>query len=118
MSEREERIYFCLLKFLAALPKLNTLYLSHNKLQSVEDIEHLKECKSLSVVDLSHNYIEDADAAQVFSQMQNVVSYLLDFYCKTSSKRRMEHRDRNSHLLPQIVTDITDVPHYRPWQTP
>jgi dynein assembly factor 1 len=42
--------------FLAMLPKLNSLYLSQNKLESVEDIEHLKECKSLSVVDLSHNF--------------------------------------------------------------
>jgi len=62
------------------LPKLNSLYLSHNKLETVEDIEHLKECKSLSVVDLSHNNIEDPDAAQVFSQMQSVVSYLIEFF--------------------------------------
>jgi len=61
------------------LPKLNSLYLSHNKLQTVEDIEHLKECKNLSVVDLSHNFIEDPDAVQVFSQMQNIVSYLINF---------------------------------------
>lgn len=60
--------------FLGALPKLNSLYLSHNKLESVEDIEHLKECHSLSVVDLSHNFIDDPDAVQIFSQMQNVVS--------------------------------------------
>ncbi len=64
---------------LATLPKLNSLYLSHNKLQSVEDIEHLKECNTLSVVDLSHNCIEDPDAVQVFSQMQNIVSYLINF---------------------------------------
>jgi dynein assembly factor 1 len=57
------------------LPKLNSLYLSHNKLESVGDIEHLKECKSLSVVDLSHNFIEDPDAVQVFSQMENIVIY-------------------------------------------
>ena len=39
----------------------------------MEDIEHLKECHSLSVVELSHNLIEDADAVQVFFQMQSVV---------------------------------------------
>jgi dynein assembly factor 1 len=60
------------------LPKLNSLYLSHNKLQSVEDIEHLKDCQSLSVVDLSHNLIEDPDVVQVFSQMQSVVSISMD----------------------------------------
>jgi len=54
--------------------------LSHNKLEKVEDIEHLKECKSLSVVDLSHNCIEDPDAVQVFSQMQSIVSYLIEFF--------------------------------------
>jgi dynein assembly factor 1 len=63
------------------LPKLNSLYLSHNKLQTVEDIEHLKECKNLSVVDLSHNCIEDPDAVQVFSQMENIVNYLNNFCC-------------------------------------
>jgi dynein assembly factor 1 len=60
------------------LPKLNSLYLSHNKLQSVEDIEHLKDCQSLSVVDLSHNLIEDPGVVQVFSQMQSVVSISMD----------------------------------------
>ena len=66
------KMKFC---FLAALPKLNSLYLSHNKLESMEDIEHLKECHSLSVVDLSHNFIDDPDAVQVFSQMQSIVSH-------------------------------------------
>lgn len=65
--------------YLAALPKLNSLYLSHNKLEKVEDIEHLKECKTLSVVDLSHNFIDDPDAVQVFSQMANVVSRIVSF---------------------------------------
>ncbi len=60
---------------LAILPKLNSLYLSHNKLESVEDIEHLKDCQTLSVVDLSHNLIEDPDIVQVFSQMKSIVSY-------------------------------------------
>lgn len=41
----------------------------------MEDIEHLKECHSLSVVELSHNCIEDPDVVQVFSQMQNIVSH-------------------------------------------
>ena len=66
---------WCVCPFvLAALPKLNSLYLSHNRLEHVEDIEHLKECRTLSVVDLSHNCIEDADATEVFSQMPSVVS--------------------------------------------
>ncbi|CAF3589057.1 unnamed protein product [Rotaria sp. Silwood1] len=64
--------YITKIENLSALPKLNSLYLSHNKLETVEDIEHLKECKSLSVVDLSHNLIEDPDAVEVFSQMQSV----------------------------------------------
>ncbi|CAF3617801.1 unnamed protein product [Adineta steineri] len=64
--------YITKIENLSMLPKLNSLYLSHNKLESVQDIEHLKECKTLSVVDLSHNNIEDADAADVFSQMQNI----------------------------------------------
>jgi dynein assembly factor 1 len=61
------------------LPKLNSLYLSHNKVESVGDIEHLKDCQSLSVVDLSHNLIEDADVVQVFSQMKSIVSNQMDW---------------------------------------
>ncbi|CAF2787292.1 unnamed protein product [Rotaria sp. Silwood2] len=64
--------YITKIENLSALPKLNSLYLSHNKLETVEDIEHLKECKSLSVVDLSHNLIEDPDTVEVFSQMESI----------------------------------------------
>ncbi|CAF0745867.1 unnamed protein product [Rotaria sordida] len=64
--------YISKIENLSALPRLNSLYLSHNKLETVEDIEHLKECKSLSVVELSHNLIEDPDAVEVFSQMQSI----------------------------------------------
>lgn len=59
------------------LPNLKSLYLSHNKLESAEDIEHLKECQTLSVVDLSHNCLEDSEIVQVFAEMASIVSPLV-----------------------------------------
>lgn len=41
------------------LPVLTTLQISHNYLRTAEHIEQLKFCKSLSVLDISHNRIED-----------------------------------------------------------
>ncbi|XP_054267339.1 dynein axonemal assembly factor 1 [Macrosteles quadrilineatus] len=57
---------------LSILPVLHTLNLSHNKLETVEDISHLRDCVELSVVDLSHNNLQDESVVQVFASMQNL----------------------------------------------
>lgn len=49
----------------AMLPVLQTLQMSHNKLETVSDIHHLTLCPKLSVVDLSHNNIQSVDVVQV-----------------------------------------------------
>ena len=41
-------------------------------LESVEDIEHLAECHSVSVLDLSHNKLDDPDILGVFEQMPSL----------------------------------------------
>lgn len=41
------------------LPHLNTLNLSHNLLSSIEGLEDLIECKTLSVLDISNNRIDN-----------------------------------------------------------
>lgn len=62
---------------------LNTLQIAHNKLTSASDLEHLTECPNLSVVDLSHNKIDDPNVVDVFSSMKCLVStfYGLSEYC-------------------------------------
>jgi len=57
---------------ISCLKHLNTLQISHNRLTCKEDIEHLIGCESLSVVDLSHNRINDADIVGVFRKMNNL----------------------------------------------
>ena len=47
------------LENLSCLPKLETLQASHNKLPTARSIAHLRECPSLTVVDLAHNELEE-----------------------------------------------------------
>ncbi|XP_002733322.1 uncharacterized protein LOC100366747 [Saccoglossus kowalevskii] len=56
----------------SCLPKLNTLQLSHNRVGTADDIAHLAECDSLSVVDLSHNKIVDPNIVNIFAQMKTL----------------------------------------------
>lgn len=51
------------------LPELNTLNLSHNSLKTIESLENLIECKTVSVLDLSYNRIDDILIVRVLAQM-------------------------------------------------
>lgn len=53
----------------AILPVLNTLNISSNYLKDSEALSHLIECKTLAVVDLSNNRIDDILVVKVFEQM-------------------------------------------------
>jgi Leucine Rich Repeat. len=59
------RILVIFVTFAGCLPVLRTLHLSHNRLKTIEDIEHLKDCPLLSIVDVSHNQIEDEEVIEV-----------------------------------------------------
>ena len=59
---------------IACLPKLSSLQISHNKLTDAESLEHLVDCEYLSVVDLSHNKIDDPNIVDVFARMKTLVS--------------------------------------------
>lgn len=56
------------------LPLLHSLQITHNKLKTAEDIQHLVECKYLSNVDLAHNKLDDEKVVDVFAAMENLVS--------------------------------------------
>lgn len=47
------------------LPELNSLIITHNKLSTANDIVHLADCKTLSIVDLSYNYLDDPEIVDV-----------------------------------------------------
>lgn len=57
---------------ISCLPVLNTLNISHNHLKSVDDLRHLVECKTISVLDVSHNKIEDPEVMEVFENMESL----------------------------------------------
>ncbi|XP_044290067.1 dynein axonemal assembly factor 1 [Varanus komodoensis] len=57
---------------LSCLKVLHTLQIAHNMLQTVEDIQHLQECPSISVLDLSHNKLDDPNILGVLETMPDL----------------------------------------------
>ncbi|XP_037672045.1 dynein assembly factor 1, axonemal isoform X2 [Choloepus didactylus] len=57
---------------LSCLPVLNTLQMAHNHLETVADIQHLKECLKLCVLDLSHNRLSDPEILSVLENMADL----------------------------------------------
>ncbi|XP_028609445.1 dynein assembly factor 1, axonemal [Grammomys surdaster] len=61
--------YIKTIENLSCLPVLNTLQMAHNRLETVADIEHLRECLRLCVLDLSHNLLSDPEILSVLESM-------------------------------------------------
>ncbi|NWR36583.1 DAAF1 factor, partial [Tachuris rubrigastra] len=61
--------YIRTIENLSCLKVLQTLQVAHNKLQTVEDIQHLQECPSISVLDLSYNSLSDPSIVTVLETM-------------------------------------------------
>lgn len=60
--------------FAACLPQLSTLQITHNKLSTLESVIHLKDCLAISVLDLSHNRLEQPEIIEeVFAKMPALV---------------------------------------------
>lgn len=49
--------------------------MAHNHLETVEDIQHLKECLKLCVLDLSHNKLSDPEILSILESMPNLVRH-------------------------------------------
>ncbi|XP_057569548.1 LOW QUALITY PROTEIN: dynein axonemal assembly factor 1 [Hippopotamus amphibius kiboko] len=64
--------YIKTIENLSCLPVLNTLQMAHNHLEAVEDIQHLKECLRLCVLDLSHNKLSDPEILSVLESMPDL----------------------------------------------
>uniref|UniRef100_A0A3Q2NQU1 Dynein axonemal assembly factor 1 n=1 Tax=Fundulus heteroclitus TaxID=8078 RepID=A0A3Q2NQU1_FUNHE len=61
--------YIRTIENISCLPRLSTLQIAHNKLESAQDIEHLGGCLALSVLDLSHNLLQEPDILPVLEAM-------------------------------------------------
>ncbi|XP_038595927.1 dynein assembly factor 1, axonemal isoform X7 [Tachyglossus aculeatus] len=60
------------LHYKACLPALNSLQIAHNDIETIEDIQHLKECHSISVLDLSYNKLSDPNILSVLASMPDL----------------------------------------------
>ncbi|XP_060929478.1 dynein axonemal assembly factor 1-like [Limanda limanda] len=54
---------------ISGLQGLTTLQIAHNKLETVLDVEHLSQCLAISVLDLSHNLLNDPEILHVLEAM-------------------------------------------------
>uniref|UniRef100_A0A182JVY8 Dynein axonemal assembly factor 1 homolog n=1 Tax=Anopheles christyi TaxID=43041 RepID=A0A182JVY8_9DIPT len=54
------------------LPMLNTLNISHNYLKSIESLAELRKCDFVSVLDISHNRIDDIAIVKVLADMKGL----------------------------------------------
>uniref|UniRef100_A0A3Q0RQY7 Dynein axonemal assembly factor 1 n=1 Tax=Amphilophus citrinellus TaxID=61819 RepID=A0A3Q0RQY7_AMPCI len=61
--------YIHTIENISCLPDLSTLQISNNKLETVGDIEHLSQCLSISVLDLSHNLLHNPEILSVLEAM-------------------------------------------------
>ncbi|KAK7883347.1 hypothetical protein WMY93_029521 [Mugilogobius chulae] len=57
---------------ISSLPVLSTLQIAHNKLASWKDINHLSECLAISVLDMSHNLLNDPEILTVLETMPDL----------------------------------------------
>ncbi|XP_071772468.2 dynein axonemal assembly factor 1 [Centroberyx gerrardi] len=61
--------YIRTIENISCLPELGTLQIAHNKLETVGSIEHLSQCLSISVLDMSHNLLNDPEILLVLESM-------------------------------------------------
>lgn len=61
--------YIHTLENISCLPYLETLQIAHNKLEAIWDIEHLSQCLSINVLDMSYNLLNDPDIIPVLEAM-------------------------------------------------
>ncbi|KAJ0022222.1 hypothetical protein NQD34_009712, partial [Periophthalmus magnuspinnatus] len=57
---------------ISSLPDLSTLQIAHNKLESLKDINHLTECLAISVLDMSHNLLNDPEILTILETIPDL----------------------------------------------
>ncbi|XP_061576505.1 dynein axonemal assembly factor 1 [Cololabis saira] len=64
--------YISIIENISCLPELSTLQITHNRLKTVGDIEHLRDCPAVNVLDLSHNLLHDPEILTVLEAMPDL----------------------------------------------
>nr|XP_020456042.1 dynein assembly factor 1, axonemal [Monopterus albus] len=64
--------YIRTIENISCLPDLSTLQIAHNKLETVGDVEHLSQCLAISVLDMSHNLLNDPEIITVLEAMSKL----------------------------------------------
>ncbi|XP_065590350.1 LOW QUALITY PROTEIN: dynein axonemal assembly factor 1-like, partial [Cyrtonyx montezumae] len=86
---------------LSCLKVLNSLQIAHNKLETVEDIQHLQECPSISVLDLSHNNLSDPNVVIILESMPNL--HVLSLMGNQVIKKITNYRKTLTVRLKQLM---------------
>ncbi|KAM8902298.1 dynein axonemal assembly factor 1 [Spinachia spinachia] len=61
--------YIRIIENISCFPDLSTLQIAHNKLETVGDVKHLSQCLAISVLDMSHNLLNDPEILSVLEAM-------------------------------------------------
>lgn len=61
--------YIHIIENISCLPDLSTLQIAHNRLETMEDVKHLSQCLAISVLDISHNLLNDPEVISVLEAM-------------------------------------------------
>mmetsp|Transcript_23082 Transcript_23082/g.48049 ORF Transcript_23082/g.48049 Transcript_23082/m.48049 type:complete len:525 (-) Transcript_23082:273-1847(-) len=95
------------LEGLSSLPNLSTLNVSKNALSDVASISHLKECKAIAVVDLSHNKITTCSTCSGEGNDDNIVDVLSQ--CQGIAALNMEGNpvvSEISHFRKKLIVSL------------
>ncbi len=85
---------------LAPLVHLETLMLSHNRLETKDDLAGLVLCPSITTLDVQQNQIDDPAVLDILVQMPNLRAlYLLG---NPVTKKIKHYRKRLTYMLPEL----------------